>query len=457
MTTASHTTGALVSASTRQGFLGLGLLGAVVFLYGIFLGDGIRAWQSLLVNFLFFAGLAQAGVVLSAIMHATSSHWGRSLKRIAEATSAFLPVAFVLLLVLLAGIGVWAPWVHAPVEAKEPWLNIPFFVTRELLAFVLLSGLSVSYVYRSLRPDIGMLHESGERPATGIAERLIAGWQGLDVERDVSQRSQDRLAVAVLIAYAWVFTLIAFDFVVSLDPHWFSTLMGGYYFVGNLFVGLAFLAVIATWGRDRLGIAHYVGRHQLHDVGKLLFGFCILWAYMFWSQYLVIWYGDLPEETEFIHHRMHGAWGAAGVGGLRDGVRRAVRGAAEPGDQDASARLAGNRAGRAGRHVARAVHSGITVAVGRRGGPARDHRDTDHRGCPGTVRLLLHRVPAGLSGTPGVGSATGARHNPIAARPTPRVSGYTPRRGEERLLLARSGGGQAIPQSEVDVGVGRRQ
>ena len=309
MTTASHTTGALVSASTRQGFLGLGLLGAVVFLYGIFLGDGIRAWQSLLVNFLFFAGLAQAGVVLSAIMHATSSHWGRSLKRIAEATSAFLPVAFVLLLVLLAGIGVWAPWVHAPVEAKEPWLNIPFFVTRELLAFVLLSGLSVSYVYRSLRPDIGMLHESGERPATGIAERLIAGWQGLDVERDVSQRSQDRLAVAVLIAYAWVFTLIAFDFVVSLDPHWFSTLMGGYYFVGNLFVGLAFLAVIATWGRDRLGIAHYVGRHQLHDVGKLLFGFCILWAYMFWSQYLVIWYGDLPEETEFIHHRMHGAWG----------------------------------------------------------------------------------------------------------------------------------------------------
>ena len=62
-------------------------------------------------------------------------------------------------------------------------------------------------------------------------------------------------------------------------------------------------------GRDRLGISAWVGTQQLHDVGKLLFGFCILWAYMFWSQYLVIWYGDLAEETEFIYHRMHGPWG----------------------------------------------------------------------------------------------------------------------------------------------------
>ncbi|MCY4119414.1 MAG: hypothetical protein OXG72_00630, partial [Acidobacteria bacterium] len=61
-------------------------------------------------------------------------------------------------------------------------------------------------------------------------------------------------------------------------------------------------------GRRRLGIAGQVGRHQLHDLGKLLFGFCILWAYLFWSQYLVIWYGDLAEETEFVYHRMHGAW-----------------------------------------------------------------------------------------------------------------------------------------------------
>ena len=124
----------------------------------------------------------------------------------------------------------------------------------------------------------------------------------------MSQRSQGRLAPAVLITYAWVFTLVAFDFFMSLDPHWFSSLAGGYYFIGNLFAGFALLAVVAVWARDRLQLDEYIGPHQWHDVGKLVFGFCILWAYMFWSQYLVIWFGDLPEETELIAHRLQGAW-----------------------------------------------------------------------------------------------------------------------------------------------------
>ncbi|HIC56928.1 MAG TPA: hypothetical protein EYO94_05965 [Acidobacteria bacterium] len=298
----------LVSNETRRALLGFGVIGTLAFVYGVIFGENLRAWQSLLVNFLFFAGLAQSGVVISALLQVTSARWGRSLKRTAEATAAFFPVAFILLLVLLGGITSWAPWVHEPIEAKTPWLNIPFFVVRQLLAFGLLTGLSLLYVYKSLRPDIGMLHESGSQSADGFAKRLITNWKGTDAERETGQRAQDRLAVAVLISYAWVFTLVSFDFVMSLDPHWFSTLMGGYYFIGNLFVGFAFLAIIATWGRHRLAIADYVGKQQLHDVGKLLFGFSILWAYLLFSQYLVIWYGDLAEETEFIYHRMHGAW-----------------------------------------------------------------------------------------------------------------------------------------------------
>ena len=298
----------VVSGRTRQVLLGACGVGAVAFLFDVGVGDGTRAWTALLVNFLFFAGLAQAGVVLSAVMQATSARWGRSLKRLAEATAAFLPAAFVLLLVLFLGIATWAPWVREPVEAKTAWLNIPFFVTRQTLTFLLLSGLSLAYVYRSLRPDIGMLDESGEQKATGFARRLIGGWQGSVEERLRNQRFQGILAPCVLIAYAWVFSLVAFDFVMALDPHWFSTLAGGYYFIGNLFLGIAFLAVAAVWARDRLGIRDYIGDHQLHDIGKLLFGFCILWAYMLWSQYLVIWYGDLPEETQFIAHRMQGSW-----------------------------------------------------------------------------------------------------------------------------------------------------
>ena len=103
MTPETGTAGSIVSARTQRLFLGVGLAGAVAFLYGVFMGDAIRAWQALLVNFLFFAGLAQAGVVLSALIHATSARWGRSLKRTAEATAAFLPVAFLLLVVPLPG------------------------------------------------------------------------------------------------------------------------------------------------------------------------------------------------------------------------------------------------------------------------------------------------------------------------------------------------------------------
>jgi hypothetical protein len=298
----------IVSERTRRLCLRAGLVGAMAFLYGLVLGDSIRAWQSLLVNFLFFGGLAQAGVVISAIMQVTSSRWGRALKRTSEATSAFLPISFILLLVLLAGANSWMPWVHEPVESKQAWLNIPFLVIRQILAALLLGGLSLLYVRHSLRPDIGQLDESGEHTAAGISRRVIAGWRGLAEEREASQRAQDRLAPAILIAYGWVFTLVAFDFFMSLDPHWFSTLAGGFYFIGNLFIGFAFLAVIAVWARERLRLTEYIGSHQLHDIGKLLFGFCILWAYLFFSQYLVIWYGDLAEETEFIYHRMHGAW-----------------------------------------------------------------------------------------------------------------------------------------------------
>ena len=306
--TATRRRRVLPRPSDRQVGHRLGVLGVYACLVGLLLGDGIRVWQSLLVNFLFFGGLSQAGVVFSAMLQTTSARWGRPLKRLAEATIAFLPVSLALLVVLLAGTAAWATWVHEPIPEKTPWLNIPFFVVRQALAFALLGWLSLRFVSHSLRADVGMLDESGERKAEGLAARLVVDWQGVIKEREASQRAQTRLAPGLLVAYGWVFSLVAFDLVMSLDPHWFSTLMGAYYFVGNLFIGLAFLAIVAVWGRSRLSLDGYIGSQQLHDIGKLLFGFSILWAYMVWSQYLVIWYGDIPEETEFVYHRMHGAW-----------------------------------------------------------------------------------------------------------------------------------------------------
>ena len=298
----------IVSARVHRLLVALGVIGAAAFLYGVLFGNPLRAWQALLVNFLFFGGLAQAGIVISALVQATSASWGRSLKRAAEATVAFLPISFMLLLVLFLGMPTWAPWVQDQTGVRQIWLNIPFFVARESTAFLALGAISLAYVYHSLRPDIGMLHESGQRQASGFAHLLIRDWRGINYEQPRAQRRQDMLAPAVLVAYGWIFSLVGFDFVMALDRHWYSSLVGGYFFTGNLLAGVSFLALVAVWGRDRLHLHDYIGRGQLHDLGKLLFGFCILWAYMLWSQYLVIWYGDLPEEIQFIAHRTQGSW-----------------------------------------------------------------------------------------------------------------------------------------------------
>lgn len=298
----------VVTARIRRLLAGTALLGVVVFVYGAMLGDATRAWQALLVNFLFFAGLAQSGVVLSALLQVTTAGWARPFKRTTEATAAFLPVAFVLLIVLLLGLSAWAPWVIEPHAHRDAWLTVPAMFTRQLAAFVLLGGLSVAYLYFSLRPDIGMLDESGARTADRLPRRLISGWRGTAAEQEAGQRRQNQLAPFILLAYGWVYSLVAFDFVVALDPHWYSSLAGGYFFTGNLLIGVAFLTLVAVWGRHRLGLQAYVDPARLRDLGTLLFGFCILWAYMLWSQYVVIWYGDLPEETGFVSRRMSGMW-----------------------------------------------------------------------------------------------------------------------------------------------------
>jgi len=292
----------LLTSRVRRVLLVAGLVAVVAFVGGI-VTDATRAWSVLLVNFLFWSGLGHAGVAFSAIFQATSARWARPIKRVAEATIAFLPVSAVMLLVLLAGVSAWAPWMHEPNEARRAWLNAPFFVVRQTFGFVLLSALSMAYVYASIRPDVGQLRESGQAVRLSVAPRFLGNWRGLEAERRISQRRQGRLSPALLITYACVLTLQAFDFIMALDPHWFSTLAGGYFFVGNLYIGAAFLAIATVWIGSWPELEAYIGRGQLYDIGRMLLGFCMLWAYLFWAQYLVIWYGDLPEETAFVAHR----------------------------------------------------------------------------------------------------------------------------------------------------------
>jgi hypothetical protein len=291
-----------LTTQARRVLLVLSGIGVMAFIGGIAI-DAARAWTALLVNFLFWSGLGHAGVAFSAIFCLTSARWARPLKRVAEATVAFLPVSAVMLVTLLGGASAWVPWVHEPSEARRMWLNVPFLIVRQSLGFLLLAATSLAYVDASLRPDVGERLSAGASVWPALGRRFSGNWRGLDAEIRISQQRQACLSTAVLITFACVLSLQAFDFIMSLDPHWYSTLAGGFFFIGTLYVGVAFLAVAAARIGSHPELRPYVNGEQLHDVGRLLLGFCMLWAYLFWSQYLVIWYGDLPEETAFVARR----------------------------------------------------------------------------------------------------------------------------------------------------------
>ncbi len=260
--------------------LGVGL---VAFLYGAAGADSLRAWQAYLVNLLFWSGMAQAGIVFAAILHLGNARWAGPLRRVAEGGAAFLPVSFLLFLALYLGRAELFPWVRHPVAEKDAWLNVPFLFARDWLALLALYAVSLLFFYHSVRPDLRRLGEPERR------------------------RSEQRLAVlspVLIFLYAVVYSLLAFDLVMSLAPHWYSALFGGYFFIGNLYLGLAGLALVAGWLRRRLGLEAQLTAARFHDLGKLVFAFCLLWTYLFWSQYLVIWYGDVPEETAFVHTRV---------------------------------------------------------------------------------------------------------------------------------------------------------
>ena len=285
----------------------LGLLtaaGGVTFILGTSIFGSLRVWEVFLVNLLFWSGIAQAGIILSAILHMTNAQWGRPIKRIAEGMASFLPVSFVLFLILFFGRSALFPWISHSIPEKEAWLNVPFLFVRDGVGLFVLYGLSLLFLYYSLRPDLGGAREEGAPKRRGLYWMLTSNWRGTEEETHRSQHLLGILAPIITILYTLVFSLIAFDLVMSLSPHWYSTLFGVYFFTGNLYLGLAAITVLSVMARKYQKLEAYVTFAQFHDLGKMILGFCMLTLDFFFCQFLVIWYGNLPEETEYIFRRM---------------------------------------------------------------------------------------------------------------------------------------------------------
>ncbi|MFQ5847241.1 MAG: hypothetical protein ACE5IQ_06135 [Candidatus Methylomirabilales bacterium] len=288
----------LIPPALTRSFVGLLAVGVLAFLAGL-LVDPARAWQIYLVNFLFWSGLAQGAVVFAAIYHVVGAQWGPPIRRLAEGMVAFLPVSLVLFLPLFFGLGLFFARVQELNPERGAWFDARFIFVRGGLGLGSMTVLSLLFVYYALRPEIGAALARGGTSGGWLSRSLAEGWQGEPLEIERSERGMDVLAAGVLLAYSITYSFMAFDLIMALDPFWYSSLFGGYFFVSTFYLGLAGLTVVAALTRRYLGIPDITSTH-FWDLGKLLFGFTLTYMAMVWSQYIVIWYGNLPEETHFV-------------------------------------------------------------------------------------------------------------------------------------------------------------
>jgi hypothetical protein len=195
------------------------------------------------------------------------------------------------------------PWIEEPIPGKDAWLNVPFLTVRNLLLLGILVAIELAFAYYALRPDLGLIRDQVPARLRGLYQRFTRNWLGQEAEELRSHRKLLMLAPALAIAYAFALSMVSWDFVMSLEPHWFSTLLGPYYFMGAFLGGIMCVALMTLAYRDRFALEDWILPSTLHDIGKLAFGFTVFWGYLFFSQYIVIWYGLLPIEQAFVIHR----------------------------------------------------------------------------------------------------------------------------------------------------------
>jgi hypothetical protein len=290
----------LLSPGWRMVLWVLAALGVVMFIVGLATGAAERTWQAFLVNAVFWGGMAQAGVILSVIWQITDAKWGRPFKRLAEGYSGYLPVAFLTLIAVFFGARSLYDWVEYPMAAKAGYLSLGFFVARNVIGLGVLLLLSLWFIRTALKPDLAVAREMIPAWGGSFADRLLKdyGLHGNEVVR-LELRSR-RLAPGLALVYTFVFTMVAFDYVMSLDQTWFSTLFGVFMIVGHLYSALALLLILVTLTRRMPGLSEYMTINRYNDLAKLTFAMAALYAYMAFSQYLVIWYSNLPEEAPFL-------------------------------------------------------------------------------------------------------------------------------------------------------------
>jgi hypothetical protein len=252
-------------------------------------GNPKQFFFSWLVSFLFFLSMALGALFFVLIHYATQGGWGIVVRRIGETVFATIPVMAALFVPLLLGLHDLYSWSvpgaadhDALLRWKEPYLNVSFFLIRAALYFGCWSFIALLY-YRGSRGQ-----DATGDPAVSVRLRRFAG--------------PAIIVLALTTAFASV------DWIMSLTPHWSSTIFGVYFFAGSFVGFFALLSVVAVAMRRAGLLDTVISAEHLHDIGKLLFAFMVFWTYIAFCQFFLIWYANLPEETIWYKARMEGSW-----------------------------------------------------------------------------------------------------------------------------------------------------
>lgn len=275
-------------ATYQRQFLIAGAAAGVVSLIGLFTNP-TQFFQSYLMAYMFVLGLTLGSLAFGMVHQLTGGAWGVVIRRQMGAASRVLPVLTVLFLPIVFGMSHLYEWTHADIVNADPvlrgkalYLNTPFFLIRAAIYFAAWNA--VTY----------LLNKWGlEQDQTG--------------DPRIARRMQ-MLSGGGLVVYGLCITFASFDWLMSLEPHWFSTIYGVLIMGGQGLSALAFLITSLVWLSRRPPLRDVVMPSHFHDLANLMLAFVMLWAYFSFSQYLIIWAGNLPEEIAWYLHRLQTGW-----------------------------------------------------------------------------------------------------------------------------------------------------
>jgi len=268
-------------------FAGMAAVGAVGVVASYLTGPPERFWANWLLWFLFVLTIGLGSLFTVALGHLVAARWSIPIRRAPERLSALVLLALPMGLIALLSLPVLYPWTRPEaalkpaIAGKAPWLNVPFFSIRVVVCFALWLLAYNIFARGSVRQD------ETKDPAFSVRARGFAP--------------------AFMIIFAFSITLVAFDWISSLEPEWYSDIFGVYLFAGTFLAGLASSALVVLYLKDR-GRLPGVQNEHLYSLGGFIFAFTVFWSYIGFAQYMLMWYGNMPEEIFWYKQRIEGPW-----------------------------------------------------------------------------------------------------------------------------------------------------